>query len=144
MIVVISCGASKLPGRHQARNLYTGGYFKQAYAWATSVVEPQNVYILSAKYGLVNALEEIDTYDLTLGQPGAIGVSEVHAQALSKGLLAQQVVVVGGTRYVKMARQIWPECQAPFGKDGGLLAKNGIGYQMSALKSWRGRIPGRT
>lgn len=140
MIVVISCGAKKQAGRHPAGNLYTGPYFRAAYRWARSVAD-ENVYVLSAKYGLVHIGDAIDCYDLTLGQPGCVTASRLREQAFERGILGEDVVVVGGTRYVELARQVWPSAKAPFGKDGGRFERTGIGYQLQALNQWIGRVP---
>lgn len=142
MIIVVSCGAKKRQGKHRACDLYIGPYFLAAYAWASSVASPSSIYILSAKYGLVNAHDEIDSYDLTLGEIGSVTSAQVKAQALQRDIATESLVyVVGGTRYVAITKRVWPSARAPFGKDGGLLRKNGIGYQMQALKQWRGRVP---
>ena len=138
MIVVVSCGAAKRAGRHRACDLYTGQYFRAAYRWATSVTSPSNVYILSAKYGIVNAYDMIDSYDLTLGDPGSVSPNRVREQADQRGIASvSPVMVVGGTRYVIMAQTVWPTARAPFGKGGGLLARAGIGYQIQDRKSTR-------
>ena len=142
MIVVISCGGKKLTGRHLARDLYTGPYFKAAYRYALSVAPEARVFILSAKYGLVRTNDLIDSYNLTLGQPGAVASGYVRNQARQLGIDDENdVLVVGGERYVKLCRAIWPTCRAPFGKGGGLLERAGIGYQLQALKRWRGKVP---
>lgn len=63
-LVLVGCVASKLPGRHRARDLYTSTLFRGRRAYAEQVGAPW--YILSAAYGLVRPDSEIDTYDVDL------------------------------------------------------------------------------
>lgn len=142
MIVVIPCGSKKRDGRHAARDLYVGPYFRAAYRYATSVVSESNVFILSARYGLVRCGDVLQSYELTLGDPGSVTPLRVRDQADALGIITEpDVIVIGGERYVKLVRQVWPRSRAPFGRDGKLLERAGIGYQLQALKRWRGRVP---
>lgn len=64
-IVLISCVSKKRSFRVKAKDLYISPLFKKnlAYAWR---LNPDAIYILSAKYGLVDLETEIEPYDLTL------------------------------------------------------------------------------
>jgi hypothetical protein len=140
-LVVVSCGAAKLTGAHRVSELYTGSYFRAAYRWANSVTPDDHIYVLSAKYGLVPAGDRIESYDLRMGEPGSVTAELVAGQAAARGLLELDPVVVGGVRYVTLARQVWPVARAPFGRGGGLLPRADIGYQIQALNRWNGRVP---
>jgi hypothetical protein len=63
-IALISCVATKLPGKHAARDLYISAWFKKV----RKHVEQAGLawYILSAKYGLVAPDQVIETYEMTL------------------------------------------------------------------------------
>lgn len=63
---MIQCGKSKRAGTYPARLLYTGLYFRLLLAIADRLTTPDNIYILSAKHGLVRADEPILSYDLRL------------------------------------------------------------------------------
>jgi len=69
-IVLISCVSKKLPYKAPARSLYTSPLFKKNLAYAKRL-KPDAIYILSAKYGLVDFDREIEPYDLTLNTMGA-------------------------------------------------------------------------
>lgn len=142
MLVIITCGKVKRSGRHKAGDLYIGAYFRAAYKWATSVAPRGAIYVLSAKYGLVHIDDPIDSYDLTLGQPGSISPGEVRRQAIARSLEHQSdVVVLAGQRYVQLARQVWPDARAPFGKGGGILERATTCRQIGAFTRWHGRVP---
>jgi hypothetical protein len=64
-IVLITCVKKKLQGKHKAEDLYISPFFKKNLAYAKSL-KPDEIFILSAKYGLLNLSQEIETYDLTL------------------------------------------------------------------------------
>lgn len=65
-VAIIGCGATKLPGEHPARALYTGALFRAAVA----DVERRGVpwLVLSAQHGLVPPERVIASYDLTIEQ----------------------------------------------------------------------------
>src|SRR3974377_946105 len=64
-IVLISCGKKKSSHKAMAKDLYKGDLFKMNLAYARSL-QPDNIFILSAKYGLVELEEELEPYDQTL------------------------------------------------------------------------------
>jgi hypothetical protein len=64
-IVLISCVSKKLPHRAKAKDLYISDLFVKSLAYAHTL-HPDRVFVLSAKYGLVNIEEELDPYEQTL------------------------------------------------------------------------------
>lgn len=82
MLVVIPCGAGKLPHPAYARDLYTGPLFRSSLRAGERLVERHRgtVAILSARHGLVELDRVVEPYDLTLGQPGAIDAASLRPQ----------------------------------------------------------------
>ncbi len=64
-IVLISCVSKKLSRKAPARDLYISPLFRLNFQYATKLA-PSKIYILSAKYGLVNIEDEIEPYNVTL------------------------------------------------------------------------------
>lgn len=64
-IVLIGCVKKKLNHRAKAEVLYISPLFKGRLKYA-KMLNPDYIYILSAKYGLVDLKEEIEPYDKTL------------------------------------------------------------------------------
>lgn len=64
-IVLISCAAKKDKERQKAENLYLSDLFKKNLAYGRSL-NPDKIFILSAKYNLLPLDREIEPYDLTL------------------------------------------------------------------------------
>jgi len=69
-IVLISCVSKKLPHKAKARDLYTSPLFRMNLKYAQQF-SPQQIFILSAKYGLLQLDEEIEPYDVTLNEMSA-------------------------------------------------------------------------
>ena len=86
MIVIVGCGARKRLYPCRAVEMYCGQYFLACWAEAVTLAEG-NVYILSAKYGLLLPGKVIAPYDLTVGQPGAVTGDEVRARPASSAPL---------------------------------------------------------
>jgi cytoplasmic iron level regulating protein YaaA (DUF328/UPF0246 family) len=82
-IVLISCASKKNEQRSKARDLYVSTLFKKNLQYALKLA-PDQIFILSAKYGLVGLDEEIEPYDLTLN---TMSSSEIKQWA--SGILRQ-------------------------------------------------------
>jgi hypothetical protein len=80
-VVIVACGGTKAitEGTIEAGKMYTGGYHKACREAAKTL--GGTVFILSAFHGLVKLDEEIEPYNLKMGQPGSIDAGAVRAQA---------------------------------------------------------------
>jgi len=65
-IALISCVKKKAKYIAKARDLYTSPFFTKSIKYAESKLKPDKIFILSAKYGLLNLYDEIEPYDETL------------------------------------------------------------------------------
>lgn len=63
--VLISCVKTKLNYQAKAKDLYVSNFFRKAYRYA-QLLNPDRIFILSAKYGLLKLDDIIDPYELTL------------------------------------------------------------------------------
>lgn len=66
-IVLISCVSKKLNHKSKAQDLYISQLFQKNLQYAKSL-NPDKIFILSAKYGLLRLNEEIEPYDKTLNK----------------------------------------------------------------------------
>jgi len=66
-IVLISCVSKKLDRKSTAEKIYTSSLFKMNLTFAKSL-NPDGIFILSAKYGLLKLTDEIEPYDKTLNK----------------------------------------------------------------------------
>lgn len=69
-IVLISCVSQKQLYRSKAKDLYISALFKKNLAYARRL-NPDAIYILSAKYSLLDLETEIDPYNQTLNTMSA-------------------------------------------------------------------------
>jgi cytoplasmic iron level regulating protein YaaA (DUF328/UPF0246 family) len=104
-VVLISCVSQKLSNRAKAKELYISTLFKKNMEYAKSL-KPENIFILSAKYGLVKLEEEIDTYDETLNTKGSKEIklwADKVIKSLSKeiDLDMDRVIFLAGEKYRK-------------------------------------------
>jgi hypothetical protein len=97
--------SKKRPYRSKARNLYVSPLFRKNLQYALKQ-QPDEIFILSAKYGLVSLDEEIEPYDLTLNtmspreiKDWAAGVP--HELASRTDLKQDQFIFLAGAKYRK-------------------------------------------
>lgn len=83
LVVCLSCVKSKRSKPSKARDMYVSALFTKMLAYAESL-HPEKIYILSAKYGLLNLDDEIDPYELTLKNMPARARSLWAESVLSK------------------------------------------------------------
>ncbi|MCI0339330.1 MAG: YaaA family protein [Acidobacteria bacterium] len=120
-IVIISCGKQKLTCPALARELYTGLYFKATLGYALTIAPVENIFVLSAKYGLVRLDDRLKPYDLKMGEAGSVTCQKVLRQAERMGIAGRSVVALGGSRYVRIIRSLWSSVETPLDGKGGLF-----------------------
>jgi hypothetical protein len=104
-IVLISCVSQKLPSKARARHLYISPLFKKNLAYAQGL-KPDAIFVLSAKYGLVDLDQEIEPYELTLNTMSSNQIKSwafrVLAQLSERADLNQDhFVFLAGQKYRK-------------------------------------------
>jgi cytoplasmic iron level regulating protein YaaA (DUF328/UPF0246 family) len=134
MIVIIPCGALKRKIKCQAQHLYIGSYFKSNLKWALSILEPNKILILSAKYGLIKLHEMISPYDLFMGDDGSVDIKTVSDQIDELQIRDKIIIALGGKNYLQCLRNAGLKIKAP-------VEGFGMGRQMHILKINKGRIP---
>lgn len=102
-IVLISCVSQKLPRRTKAKDLYVSTLFKLNLKYANSLA-PDYIYVLSAKYGLLSLDQEVDPYEQTLNNMGAVEVKEWAGKVIEQlsdiaSLDEAEVTFLAGDRY---------------------------------------------
>ena len=132
MNVIIACGKKKRMFPSMAHLLYTGSYFKLTLQCAKRLVSLDNVYIFSAKYGVIHSRSIIKPYEQILHRTGSVSLSQVREQV---SYIDGSICYLGGSGYLSMLRQVRDDITAPL---QNILAypRNGLGYQMRQLKKW--------
>ena len=65
-IVLLMCGKNKLSQKAKAKDLYTSPRFQKSIEYAIKITDYSNIYVLSAKHGLLGLEQEIDPYDKSI------------------------------------------------------------------------------
>ena len=82
-IILLSCVSQKKNVKCKAKDLYVSPLFCKAYKYAQKL-NPDKIYILSAKHHLLELDDEIEPYNLTLND-----MSEVEKKEWSQMVLAE-------------------------------------------------------
>lgn len=104
-IVLISCASKKLAYKSKAEDLYISTLFRLSFAYAKKL-KPDKIFILSAKYGLLNLNDEIATYNGTLNNKPVSDIkiwAEKFVTDLGKmvNLKSDMFVFLAGKKYRK-------------------------------------------
>lgn len=102
-IILLSCVKKKLNKTAKAKDLYISDFFQKSFAFAKSC-NPDKIFILSAKYHLLQLDDIIDPYELTLNKMDKASRevwSATVLNSLSKhtDLLNDQFIIIAGERY---------------------------------------------
>jgi hypothetical protein len=83
--MVVPCAADKADHATTAELLYTSANYRLTLAAAKNA-GCDEVLILSAKYGLLRLTDEVEPYDVKMGDAGCVTVAQVRSQACWLGL----------------------------------------------------------
>ncbi|MFI9528016.1 DUF6884 domain-containing protein [Micromonospora rosaria] len=118
-VVIVPCGTAKLDRPAPAGCLYTGSYHRACRRVADRI--GGRLVILSARHGLVTPDTVIEPYELRMGQPGAVTVPTLRAQARRLGIdVAGTVTVLAGRDYADPVTAVWPHAIRPLDGTRGM------------------------
>lgn len=130
-IVLISCASKKLCHRAKARDLYISPLFKYNLKYA-ELLTPDQIYVLSAKHGLVRLDEEINPYEKTLNSMVA---HERRKWADHVLIQLRDISNIGDTEYIFLAGRKYREYLLPHLFHYKVPFEGlGIGKQLQQLK----------
>jgi hypothetical protein len=82
-IALISCCAKKRDRPSMAKELYISPLFKMSYKYANKL-DPDKIFILSAKHGLLETKDIIEPYDKTLNKMSKIEKEDWNRKVMAK------------------------------------------------------------
>ena len=131
-IVLVSCASKKLPYKSKAKDLYISPLFKFNIKYARSL-NPDKIFILSAKHGLIELNEEIEPYNKTLNNMSLKEIKEWSDKVISQlknatDIKKDEIIFLAGERYRKYLTPHIVNYKIP-------LKGLGIGKQLKYLKS---------
>lgn len=135
---MISCVSKKLKHKARAEDLYISPFFKLSLKYACKL-KPDEIFILSAKHGLLALDDEIDPYDVTLNNMRAIQrkkwADKVKEQLKTKAdLKKDHFIILAGEKYRQYLIPYLESYEIPLREVGGIgkqleFLKNEIGHE---------------
>ncbi len=130
-VVLISCASKKLEVPSKVRDLYISTSFKFNLAYAESL-QPDAIFILSAKHGLLSLDQIIAPYDETLNTKGAAEIREWAERVLVQlravaDVQSDTFTILAGRPYRRFITPHLRHVKVP-------LARLAIGKQLQFLK----------
>ena len=130
-IVLISCASKKLSKKSEAKDLYISTLFKYNLRYAISL-NPDSIFILSAKYGLLELNEEVEPYNQTLNKMDNEEIVKWADKVINKlsrktDLKKDEFIFLAGEKYRKFLIPHISNYKIP-------LEGLGIGKQLKYLK----------
>jgi len=99
--IIISCGSKKRRNPCPAWRFYTGSFFQAGMRYARSVAEPQEVFIISAKYELIPCTKIISPYESKMGtKTQIITPEEIQQQINDVGFVGEETLIIAGKAYI--------------------------------------------
>lgn len=116
-IILISCCSKKLAYTAKAKDLYISTLFKSSFAYAKSL-SPDKIFILSAKYGLLELDDIIEPYDETLNRKKVNELKSWSQDVLDKlskevDLDKDEIYFLAGDKYRKFLIPYIKNCKIP-------------------------------
>jgi uncharacterized protein DUF6884 len=130
-IVLVSCVSQKLPHRSKAKDLYVSTLFRLNLEYANGL-EPDGIYVLSAKHGLLNLEQEIEPYEQTLNNMRVAEIREWASKILAQ---LSEVTSLEETEFTFLAGDKYRKYLLPHIKNAVIPLKGlRIGEQLQRLK----------
>lgn len=106
MTIIITCGRSKRRQPCQAHQMYVSVRAKLLLNYALTNAAPEDFRILSAKYGFLKLTDEIEPYELLMGDPGSVTTEILRQQTDG---MTKPIYVAGSKKYVDAVQAVWPD-----------------------------------
>ena len=130
-IVLISCVSQKLPQRAKVRDLYISTLFKFNLKYAEKL-KPDDIFVLSAKYGLLHLENEIEPYNETLNNMPSVEIKQWASLVLEQ---IKEVCTINETEFIFLAGDKYRKYLLPYIKNSQIpLEGLRIGEQLQKLK----------
>ena len=130
-IILLACVGKKQQQKTKASNLYISNWFKLALSYA-KILKPDCIFILSAKYGLLDLDIEIEPYNFTLNKMTSAERKDWADKVVDQ---LKEKTDVENDRFVFLAGQKYRENLISQLKNYEIPLKNlAIGKQLQRLK----------
>ncbi len=139
-IVLISCVSVKLSRKAKAEELYISPLFKYGLAYAKTL-QPDKIYILSAKYGVLELDKIIEPYNTTLNTMSSKEIKEWSEKVL---IQLKEKIDLNSDKIIFLAGDNYRKYLIPHIKNYTVPLKGlGIGKQLKFLKEKSSKTNGQ-
>ena len=130
-IVLISCVSQKLAQRAKVKDLYISTLFKFNLKYAKKL-NPDDIFVLSAKHGLLPLEKEIEPYNETLNNMRSVEIKQWANLVLGQ---INEVCIIDETEFIFLAGDKYRKYLLPYIKNPQVpLEGLRIGEQLQKLK----------
>lgn len=118
-IILLGCGKEKSMKPCKAKNMYIGRYFKKNYEYAQYLSKKYNakIFILSAKYGLLDLETEINPYNITLNNQNEANKKRWAIKVINQLnkiiYINDNIIFLAGENYTKYLKKYYKNHQEP-------------------------------
>jgi hypothetical protein len=110
-VVLLMCGKNKLSHRAKAKDLYTSPRFQKSIEYAETITDYSNIYVLSAKHGLLGLEQEICPYNKSIYQM-SVQEKKIWADRVIKSL--NNISNIKEDKYIFLTDDDYSEFLLPF------------------------------
>lgn len=129
--VLVSCVSQKLPQRAKAKHLYVSTLFQLTLKYAEKL-QPDDIFILSAKHGLLSLEREIEPYEQTLNNMRSGEIKQWASRVLEQ---IKEICSIDETEFMFLAGDKYRKYLLPHIKNAQIpLEGLRIGEQLQKLK----------
>lgn len=140
MKIIITCGSKKADKPCMAIAMYQGGYYKNMLDWAKTICDRKDLYILSAKYGLIHCSKIIAPYNNRMNTPTQLITPEQLKQQIEVlGIKDEFLLCCGGKDYVEIMQKVSDKVLSLWKYAN--LKQSGMGYQRQWFKQNKYKLP---
>ncbi len=119
-VIVLSDTRNQKKGLMQAKDLFKGTFFKKTYEYA-SLLNPDYLFIMTAKYGIVSYHDIISSYNLDVLDIDEIGLTNNFLKTIrtlirNTNLVEDEFLLLCKDRYTKLITPWLNNYRIPLGK----------------------------
>jgi hypothetical protein len=120
-IVLLMCGKNKLCRKAKAKDLYNSCRFQKSLLYAKTITDYSNIYVLSAKHGLLRLEQEIEPYNKSISE-----MSKLEKEQWASMVIASlsEISDIKKDKYIFLTNNDYSETIIPFLNNVDLPLKN--------------------
>lgn len=134
-IVFVGCGVTKMKKPSKTKYMYVGNYVQTCLAYAQTFTTQENIFILSANYGVLGLEDKIEPYNKTLNK-----MTKEEKEQWKNKVITQcnnlnidkdtEVIFICGKNYYELLEDYFSNYITPLPHKGILIQQNFMNNQI--------------